>query len=138
MGYDGGYYMMGGMHGLWWLFWVVLLGVLVFSGARAGDWRNRSGQTLRDTLTSCCNVAWRGANSLPLNMKSVSRCLIGIHGPIVAKLSPINIDSRLLLAATAKTDGLSTQTQRADQRAATGQIEMAITRRNSPLSKEQI
>ena len=32
MGYDGGYYMMGGMHGLWWLFWVVLLGVLVFSG----------------------------------------------------------------------------------------------------------
>ena len=36
MGYDGGYYMMGGMHGLWWLFWVVLLGVLVFSGARAG------------------------------------------------------------------------------------------------------
>ena len=81
MGYDGGYYMMGGMHGLWWLFWVVLLGVLVFSGARAGDWRNRSGQTLRDTLTSCCNVAWRGANSLPLSMKSVSRCLIGIHGP---------------------------------------------------------
>ena len=32
MGYDGGYYMMGGMHGLWWVFWVVLLGVLVFSG----------------------------------------------------------------------------------------------------------
>ena len=50
MGYDGGYYMMGGMHGLWWLFWVVLLGVLVFSGwGRARDWRNRSGQTLRDT-----------------------------------------------------------------------------------------
>ena len=50
MGYDGGYYMMGGMHGLWWLFWVVLLGVLVFSGwGRAGDWRNRSGPTLRDT-----------------------------------------------------------------------------------------
>ena len=49
MGYDGGYYMMGGMHGLWWLFWVVLLGVLVFSGwGRARDWRNRSGEAPRD------------------------------------------------------------------------------------------
>ena len=31
MFYDGGYYM-GGMHGLWWLFWVVLIGVIVFYG----------------------------------------------------------------------------------------------------------
>ena len=29
MFYDGGYFM-GGMHGLWWLFWVLLIGVLVF------------------------------------------------------------------------------------------------------------
>ena len=27
--YDGGY-SMGGMHGLWWLFWIGLIGVLVF------------------------------------------------------------------------------------------------------------
>ena len=49
MEYDNGY-MMGGMHGLWWLFWVLLLGVLVFSGwGRAEGWRNRSGETPRDT-----------------------------------------------------------------------------------------
>ena len=31
MFYDGGY-TMGGMHGLWWFFWMVLIGVLVFYG----------------------------------------------------------------------------------------------------------
>ncbi|MEO7151196.1 MAG: SHOCT domain-containing protein [Burkholderiaceae bacterium] len=31
MFYDGGY-SMGGMHGLWWFFWVALIGVLVFYG----------------------------------------------------------------------------------------------------------
>lgn len=31
MFYDGGY-TMGGMHGLWWLFWIILLGVLLFYG----------------------------------------------------------------------------------------------------------
>jgi len=31
MFYDGGY-SMGGMHGLWWFFWLVLIGVLVFYG----------------------------------------------------------------------------------------------------------
>ena len=31
MFYDGGY-AMGGMHGLWWFFWLVLIGVLVFYG----------------------------------------------------------------------------------------------------------
>ena len=36
MFYDGGYYM-GGMHGLWWLFWVVLVGVLVFYGWGRSD-----------------------------------------------------------------------------------------------------
>ena len=29
MFYDGGYFM-GGMHGLWWIFWVLLIGVLLF------------------------------------------------------------------------------------------------------------
>ena len=31
MFYDGGY-AMGGMHGLWWFLWPVLIGVLVFYG----------------------------------------------------------------------------------------------------------
>jgi putative membrane protein len=31
MFYDNGFFM-GGMHGLWWIFWVVLLGVIVFYG----------------------------------------------------------------------------------------------------------
>ena len=31
MFYDGGY-SMGGMHGLWWFFWLALIGVLVFYG----------------------------------------------------------------------------------------------------------
>ena len=31
MFYDGGY-MMGGMHGLWWLFWLTVIGVVLFSG----------------------------------------------------------------------------------------------------------
>ena len=49
MGYDGGYYMMGGMHGLWWLFWVVLLAVLAFGvWARGGGQRNRLGEAPRD------------------------------------------------------------------------------------------
>ena len=66
------------------------------------------------------------------------RFSFGMRAPAMAKLNPIHTDCRLLLAATAETDGLSTRTQRADHRAATGQIEMAITLRNSPLSKEQI
>jgi putative membrane protein len=49
MMYDGGY-MMGGMHGLWWLFWLVLLGVFVFGGwGRSGDRWNRSHETPRET-----------------------------------------------------------------------------------------
>lgn len=31
MFYDNGYFM-GGMHGLWWVFWMVLLGFLLFYG----------------------------------------------------------------------------------------------------------
>jgi putative membrane protein len=49
MAYDNGY-MMGGMHGLWWLFWLVLLGVFVFGGwGRSGNRQNRSPETARDT-----------------------------------------------------------------------------------------
>ena len=31
MFYDGSY-IMGGMHGLWWFFWIALIGVLLFYG----------------------------------------------------------------------------------------------------------
>lgn len=31
MFYDGNYYM-GGMHGIWWIFWVLLIGALFFYG----------------------------------------------------------------------------------------------------------
>jgi putative membrane protein len=49
MTYDGGY-MMGGMHGLWWLFWLVLLAVFVFGGwGRTGGPQNRPRDTPRDT-----------------------------------------------------------------------------------------
>ena len=50
MAYDGGY-MMGGMHGLWWLFWLVLIGVFVFGvWGRSGVRRNRSRETPRELL----------------------------------------------------------------------------------------
>ena len=49
MGYDGDY-MMGGMHGLWWLFWLVLLGVFMVGGwERSGGGRNRWRDKARDT-----------------------------------------------------------------------------------------
>jgi putative membrane protein len=50
MTYNGSY-MMGGMHGLWWLFWLVLLGVLAFSDwGRSGDRRNRPRDTPHEVL----------------------------------------------------------------------------------------
>ncbi len=50
MFYDGGY-AMGGMHGLWWIFWVVLIGVLVFYGwGRRGGIRGRPRETPLDVL----------------------------------------------------------------------------------------
>ena len=39
---DGGFHM-GGMHGLWWIFWVVLIGALIFSI------RGLTGQRRRET-----------------------------------------------------------------------------------------
>ena len=50
MFYDGGYYM-GGMHGLWWIFWVVLIGVIVFYGwGRSGEKSPPSRDTPREVL----------------------------------------------------------------------------------------
>ena len=50
MFYDGNY-TMGGMHGFWWIFWVVLVGVLVFYGwgRTSNPWR-RSGETPHEVL----------------------------------------------------------------------------------------
>ena len=74
MGYDGSY-MMGGMHGLWWLFWLVLLGF--FCSAVGGAPRTgRIAPPKRCAIrrTSCCIGAWPAARSLPPSMKNESRC----------------------------------------------------------------
>lgn len=50
MFYEGGYYM-GGMHGLWWIFWLVLIGVLIFFGwGRSGEQRRRPRETPLEVL----------------------------------------------------------------------------------------
>ncbi|MEO8123167.1 MAG: SHOCT domain-containing protein [Burkholderiales bacterium] len=50
MFYDGGFYM-AGMHALWWLFWVVLIGVLAFYAWRdPGEQRRRPRETPHDVL----------------------------------------------------------------------------------------
>ena len=40
MSCDGGYFM-GGMHWIWWLFWLALIGVIVFYGWGRPDQRQR-------------------------------------------------------------------------------------------------
>jgi putative membrane protein len=50
MFYNGGFYM-GGMHGLWWIFWVILIGVLVFYGwGRSSDPARRRHESPHDVL----------------------------------------------------------------------------------------
>lgn len=50
MFYDGGYFM-GGMHGFWWIFWLALIGVILFFGwARSGDRNRRSRETPHEVL----------------------------------------------------------------------------------------
>ncbi len=49
MFYDGFY--MGGMHGLWWIFWVALIGVLVYyAWGRPGEQRRRLRETPQEVL----------------------------------------------------------------------------------------
>ncbi len=45
MFYDGSYYM-GGMHGLWWIIWMLLIGVLFFT-----NWGRADGQGRRPRET---------------------------------------------------------------------------------------
>lgn len=50
MFYDGGYFM-GGMHALWWLFWIGLIAVIVFYGwGRPSEKRRQPRETPRDVL----------------------------------------------------------------------------------------
>ena len=49
--FSHGGYSMGGMHGLWWIFWVVLIGVIVFYGwGRSGEKRPHSRETPYEVL----------------------------------------------------------------------------------------
>ena len=82
MGYDDGYYMIGGMHGLWWLFWVALLGVLAFSSwGRAGDGRNRSGQTLPDTPHELLHRRLASGDITPAEYEERNALLVRDAGP---------------------------------------------------------
>ncbi|HMN76044.1 MAG TPA: SHOCT domain-containing protein [Burkholderiaceae bacterium] len=50
MFYNGGYFM-GGMHALWWLFWIVLIGALLYVGfGRRADRRNPPRETALEVL----------------------------------------------------------------------------------------
>ena len=50
MFYDGGYFM-GGMHALWWLFWIALVGVLLYVGfGRSGGRRRPPRETPLEVL----------------------------------------------------------------------------------------
>ncbi len=55
--FNGGGYHMGGMHSLWWIFWVLLVGVLLFFWWGGG--RARSNVTIQVTRhMMCSNAAW--------------------------------------------------------------------------------
>ncbi|MDH4051576.1 MAG: SHOCT domain-containing protein [Rubrivivax sp.] len=50
MFYDGGFFM-GGMHFLWWVFWIALIGVLVFyAWRRPSEQRRRPRETPHEVL----------------------------------------------------------------------------------------
>ena len=50
MFYDGGFFM-GGMHFLWWIFWPVLIGVIVFYGcARPSEQGRRPRESAHEVL----------------------------------------------------------------------------------------
>ncbi len=50
MFYGGGFHM-GGMHGLWWIFWIVLIGFLVYYvWGRPGEQRRRPRETSQEVL----------------------------------------------------------------------------------------
>ncbi len=49
--FNNGSYFMGGMHGLWWIFWLVLIGVIVFAAwGRQGEQHHRPRETPHQVL----------------------------------------------------------------------------------------
>ncbi len=51
MFYDGGGYLMGGMHWLWWIFWIALVAVIVFYGwGRPSEQRRRPRERPHEVL----------------------------------------------------------------------------------------
>ena len=49
--FNDGSYFMAGMHGLWWIFWVVMIGLLVFYGwGRPSEHRRRLRETPLEVL----------------------------------------------------------------------------------------
>ena len=53
--YFGNGFYMGGMHGLWWLFWIVLIGALVYAawGRPSGPARFQGDTARSATATPC-------------------------------------------------------------------------------------
>ncbi len=50
MFYDGGFFM-GGMHFLWWIFWIAVIGVIVFYGwSGSSEQRRRPRETPHEVL----------------------------------------------------------------------------------------
>jgi len=51
MFYDGGGYLIGGMHWIWWIFWIALIGVIVFyAWGRPSEQRCRPRETPHEVL----------------------------------------------------------------------------------------
>ena len=81
MMYDGGY-TVGGMHGLWWLFWLVLLAALLFgSWGRLGGRRNRSRETSRDTPHELLHRRLAGGEITPAEYEERKSLLDRDAGP---------------------------------------------------------
>jgi putative membrane protein len=81
MGYDGGY-MMGGMHGLWWLFWLVLLGVFMFGGwGRSENGRSRWREKSRDTPHQLLHRRLAGGDITPAEYEERKALLDRDAGP---------------------------------------------------------
>lgn len=81
MGYDGSY-MMGGMHGLWWLFWLVVVGVFLFGGwGRAANRQNRSPETVRDTPYELLHRRLAGGEITPAEYEGRKSLLDRDTGP---------------------------------------------------------
>ncbi|AOW13338.1 hypothetical protein LPB72_09825 [Hydrogenophaga crassostreae] len=72
MYFNDGYFM-GGMHGLWWIFWVALVGVIAFYGwGRPSEKRRPPARH----PTKFFAVGWQTVKYRPRSTKSARRCWI--------------------------------------------------------------